>query len=48
MNSVLDKLIVTPMSWLLAVPIVLLDRMLATNLSEVPDWDDSCTFRARR
>jgi hypothetical protein len=29
MNTVIDRLVVTPMSWLLAVPIVLLDRLLS-------------------
>ncbi len=28
MNAVIDKLVVTPVSWLLAVPIVLLDRLI--------------------
>ena len=38
-NIMIDKLVVTPMSWLLAVPIVLLDRLLSPELSEWPDWD---------
>jgi hypothetical protein len=39
MNVMLDKLLVTPISWLLAVPIVLLDRLLSPKLNEWPDWD---------
>ncbi|EME67268.1 hypothetical protein G352_01117 [Rhodococcus ruber BKS 20-38] len=31
MNTMFDKLFVTPMAWLLAVPIVLLDRLLTTS-----------------
>jgi hypothetical protein len=29
MKNVIDKLLVVPMSWLLAVPIVLLDRLIS-------------------
>ncbi|WP_330766989.1 hypothetical protein [Rhodococcus sp. M8-35] len=47
MNTLLDKLFTTPMSWLLAVPIVLADRLLAPDLSELPDWDHSCRTTAR-
>ncbi|WP_160320152.1 hypothetical protein [Rhodococcus rhodochrous] len=43
MNTVLDKLFVTPMAWLLAVPIVLLDRLLTMSPVEVKNWDDACT-----
>ncbi|WP_206025821.1 hypothetical protein [Rhodococcus sp. 14C212] len=35
MDAVIDKLFITPMSWLLAVPIVLLDRMLGPDLSRL-------------
>ncbi|WP_280521711.1 hypothetical protein [Rhodococcus sp. B50] len=35
----IDRLFVTPMSWLLAVPIVLLDRLMSPDLTEIPDWD---------
>ena len=35
MNTVIDKLFITPMSWLLAVPIVLFDRMLTPDLPEL-------------
>ncbi|MGX7727909.1 hypothetical protein ACWPOB_01380 [Rhodococcus sp. 2H158] len=37
MNTVVDILFITPMSWLLAVPIVLLDRLLAPELPVSPD-----------
>jgi len=36
MNTMIDRLVVTPMSWLLAVPIVLLDRLLSPELTELP------------
>ncbi|MEE2060083.1 hypothetical protein [Rhodococcus artemisiae] len=39
MNTIIDKLVVTPMSWLLAVPIVLLDRLLSPDLTELPHRD---------
>ncbi|AHD23964.1 hypothetical protein Y013_23715 [Rhodococcus pyridinivorans SB3094] len=42
MNTLIDKLFTTPMSWLLAVPIVLADRLLAPDLPELPDWDHLC------
>ena len=35
MNSIINKLLVAPLSWLLAVPIVLLDCILAPDLSEL-------------
>ena len=41
MNIVIDRLFVTPMSWLLAVPIVLLDRLLSPDPTEVPRWDET-------
>ncbi|MFE2120316.1 hypothetical protein OCS65_01905 [Rhodococcus aetherivorans] len=47
MNIIIDKLFTVPMSWLLAVPIVLLDRLLAPDLAELPDWDDTCRVEAR-
>lgn len=47
MNTVIDKLFVTPTSWMLAVPIVLADRMLSTDVAELPDWDDTCTAGQR-
>lgn len=31
MNTLIDRLVITPMSWLLAVPIVLLDRLLSRS-----------------
>ncbi|WP_342661795.1 hypothetical protein Rruber_05639 (plasmid) [Rhodococcus ruber] len=46
MNTLIDKLFTTPMSWLLAVPVVLADRLLAPDLSELPDWDQSRTTGA--
>lgn len=33
MNTMLDRLFVTPISWLLAVPIVLLDRVMTPELN---------------
>ena len=39
MNTMIDRLFVTPMSWLLAVPIVLLDGLLSPELPELPNWD---------
>ncbi|WP_416063848.1 hypothetical protein [Rhodococcus indonesiensis] len=39
MNTMIERLFVTPVSWLLAVPIVLLDRLLSPNLTELPDRD---------
>ncbi|WP_274521235.1 hypothetical protein [Rhodococcus rhodochrous] len=42
----IDKLFITPISWLLAVPIVPLDRLLASDPPELPDWSDPCA-RAR-
>lgn len=38
----LDRLFITPLSWMLAVPIVLLDRLLTTDLTELPIWNESC------
>ncbi|MFF2110723.1 hypothetical protein [Rhodococcus koreensis] len=35
MNTVIDKFFTTPMSWLLGVPVVLLDRMLVPGLPEL-------------
>lgn len=35
MNTVIDKFFTTPMSWLLAVPVVLLDHILAPDLPEL-------------
>lgn len=46
-NTALDKLFVTPMAWLLAVPIVLLDRLLTTSPVEAQNWDDACTEPSR-
>ncbi|WP_420752969.1 hypothetical protein [Rhodococcus sp. O3] len=40
MNIIIDKLFVTPMSWVLAVPIVLLDHLLSPDPSEVRSWDE--------
>ncbi|WP_160320163.1 hypothetical protein [Rhodococcus rhodochrous] len=40
MNTLIDKLFTTPMSWLLAVPIVLADRLLAPDLSALPGRDN--------
>lgn len=37
MHTLIDRLFVTPMSWLLAVPIVLLDRLMSQELTELPD-----------
>lgn len=34
-NTVIDKFFTTPMSWLLAVPVVLLDHILAPDLPEL-------------
>jgi hypothetical protein len=39
MNTMIDKLVVTPISWLLAIPIVLLDRLLSPDLTELPHRD---------
>ncbi|TCN53419.1 hypothetical protein EV641_10663 [Rhodococcus sp. SMB37] len=39
MNTLIDKLFTTPMSWLLAVPIVLADRLLSTDLADSPHRD---------
>jgi hypothetical protein len=39
----LDKLFITPLSWMLAVPVVLLDRLLTTDPAELPVWDESLT-----
>lgn len=39
-NIIIDKLFVTPMSWVLAVPIVLLDHLLSPDPSEVRSWDE--------
>ncbi|UTM39779.1 hypothetical protein MX572_23270 (plasmid) [Rhodococcus pyridinivorans] len=39
MNIMFDRLFATPMSWLLAVPIVLLDRLMSPELIELPGWD---------
>ncbi|WP_213571485.1 hypothetical protein [Rhodococcus sp. USK13] len=35
MDTMIDKFFTTPMSWLLAVPVVLLDRILRPDLPEV-------------
>ncbi|EME62894.1 hypothetical protein G352_15670 [Rhodococcus ruber BKS 20-38] len=35
MSTVIDKFFTTPMSWLLAVPVVLLDHMLAPDGPEL-------------
>lgn len=37
MDTLLDKLFAVPMSWLLAIPIVLFDRLLATEPPISPD-----------
>ncbi|OOL27619.1 hypothetical protein GQ85_37570 [Rhodococcus rhodochrous] len=42
MKDAISNLFVVPMSWLLAVPIVLLDRLLSPDTAELPDWDESC------
>lgn len=47
MNTVIDRLFVTPMSWVLAVPIVLLDRLLSPKRAELGDWSESCTPTAK-
>lgn len=39
MKNTISNLFVVPMSWLLAVPIVLLDRLLSPDTAELPDWD---------
>ena len=39
MNTMIDRLFVTPMSWLLAAPIVLLDRLLSAEMTESSNWD---------
>ncbi|WP_342661522.1 hypothetical protein Rruber_05319 (plasmid) [Rhodococcus ruber] len=39
MSTVIDKIFTTPMSWLLAVPVVLADRLLSTDLSGLPHAD---------
>jgi hypothetical protein len=39
MNTVVSKLFATPISWLLAVPIVLLDRLMSPEMTEGPVCD---------
>ena len=39
MNTMLDRLFVTPISWLLAVPIVLLDRLLSPKMAGSQGWN---------
>ena len=39
MHTLVDRLFITPMSWLLAVPIVLIDRLMSSDLDESPNWD---------
>ncbi|WP_276613847.1 hypothetical protein [Rhodococcus sp. 14C212] len=36
----MSKLFVTPMSWILAVAVVLLDRALSLELPESPEWQE--------
>ncbi|WP_416062258.1 hypothetical protein [Rhodococcus indonesiensis] len=47
MKFVSEKLFAVPISWLLAVPIVLLDRLLAPDLGELPSWNGECRIEAR-
>ncbi|WP_342660000.1 hypothetical protein Rruber_04272 [Rhodococcus ruber] len=47
MENAISHLFVVPMSWLLAVPIVLLDRLLSPDTSEISGWGKykrNCSF----
>lgn len=40
MKNAIGNLLAIPMSWLLAVPIVLLDRLLSSGTEELLDWGE--------
>jgi hypothetical protein len=43
MKNTISNLFTVPMSWLLAVPIVLLDRLLCPDTTELTDWEETCS-----